>query len=183
MTVQSALAQAKPCSAAMRDHLGQAASTLSAPSQTGSVSGKCRPRSPRPTAPEHGVGQRVAHGVGVAVAAQPARALDHDAARAPAAGAGSSENRWTSMPWPMRTLIPPRRQQALGRAQVVGVGDLEVAGLARARPARWRRAPRPAWRRRWLRSAAPRVGPAQDVGPEGLRRLHRDQRGAVERAR
>ena len=45
---------------------------------------------------------------------------------------GSSEKRWMSMPWPMRTLSGlPRRQQALGRTQVVGRRDLEVAGVAR----------------------------------------------------
>ena len=80
MIVQSALAQANPCSAAMRT-TSVSRATLSAPSQTGSVSGKWRPRSPRPTGTEHGVGQGVAHGVGVAVAAQAAGALDDDAAQ------------------------------------------------------------------------------------------------------
>ena len=36
-----------------------------------------------------------------------------------------------SIPWPMRTFShPPRRQEALGGAEVVGVGDLQVARLA-----------------------------------------------------
>ena len=50
MTVQSALAQANPCAAAMPTTSVRRV-TLSAPSHTGSVSGKCRPRSPSPTAP------------------------------------------------------------------------------------------------------------------------------------
>jgi hypothetical protein len=49
-SVQSALAAGEALLGRHAHHLGQEA-TLSAPSQTGSVSGKCRPRSPRPTAP------------------------------------------------------------------------------------------------------------------------------------
>ena len=79
-------------------------SRLSAPAHAGSVSGKCRPMSPRPAAPSSASASAWATRVGVAVAGQAAarpRCAPHPAR---AGGAGSSEKAWTSKPWPMRML-------------------------------------------------------------------------------
>ena len=69
----------------------------------------------QPQRTEHGVGQRVAHGVGVTVTAEPATALDLDAAQHERT-VGSSEKRWMSMPWPTRTLTPSPASASLRSA-------------------------------------------------------------------
>ena len=126
---------------------------LSAPSQTGSVSGKWRPRSPSPTRPSTASATAWADGVGVAVAAQPARPFDLDAAEDQRAvrvlGEGVDVDPLADA---HAQRPPPRRSRRSAAPRSSGVGDLEVARLAGHRPARCRRAPR--------RSTASSVAPA-----------------------
>ena len=113
--VQSALAQAKPCPAAMAT-TSVSRATLSAPSHTGSVSGKCRPRSPSPTAPST-ASASAWHTASASLWPPSPRAPSITTPPSTSGRWGSSEKRWTSMPWPMRMLTvavppaaaPPRR--------------------------------------------------------------------------
>ena len=181
MTVQSALAQANPCAAAMRT-TSVSSATLSAPSQTGSVSGKWRPEVAQAHRAQHGVGQRMAHGVGVAVAAQAARPLDHDAAQDEGAvrvlreavdvdALADAHAHVTSALAPSSRSAAPRSSGSVilrlpgspghdlhGAAQRLHQHGV-VGGTGRG---------------------AGGVGPAQQGGPEGLRGLHGHQCGAVE---
>ena len=139
------------------DHLGQQRHAVGAlPHRVGV--GEVPAEVAQPDRAQHGVGQRVADGVGVAVPAQAPGALDHDAAQHERAV------RVVGEAVDVDALADahahrPRRQQPLGRAEVVGIGDLEVAGLAGHDDAPCRPAPRPAWRRRWRRPPGARRGP------------------------
>ena len=135
--------------------------TLSAPSHTGSVSGKWRPRSPSPTAPEHGVGQGVADGVGVAVPAQAAGAFDHDPTQHEGAVGILGEAVDVDALADAHASAPAGLvgQPALGRGQIVGRGDLEVGRDRPAPPAPGRRPPPPGRRRRWPRRCHRPRGP------------------------
>ena len=157
--------------------------TLSAPSHTGSVSGKCRPRSPRPTAPSTASASAWQTASASLCPPRPARRPRSRRRPRTSGRCGSSEKRWTSMPWPMRTLTDCRAASSRSAGPRSSGSVILRLPARRAPPARCRPTPRPAWRRRWRRRPAAGVGPAQYGGPEGLRRLHRDQRGAIQRAR
>ena len=144
---------------------------LSTPFHRASVSGKCWPRSPRPAAP-----RRASATAWLITSASlwPARPRSPSNTTPPSTSArpGSSLKGWTSKPRPtlVVTVRPPRvRQQGPGHDQVVGRRQLEVAGVALDHDHPCRRGTPPGRRRRWPPGSAPRVGPAQDRGPEGLR--------------
>ena len=81
---------------------------------------------------EHRVGQGMADGIGVTVATE-ATSPSMTHASEHQGRCGSSENRWMSIPCPMR-MLTALLNDPVGGAQVVGRGDLEVARLARHHP-------------------------------------------------
>ncbi len=109
---------------------------LSAPRHRGSVSGACRPRSPRPAAPSTASATAWATASASLCPSRP-RAPSPVMATPPSTSGrpGRSENRWTSKPCPIRRAGragPPSthrraRQQRLGHGQVLGPGELQVA--------------------------------------------------------
>ena len=130
---------------------------------------------------QHGVGQRVAHGVGVAVTAQAAAALDDDAAQDersmrvlgeavdvdPLADAHAHPSRSASR----RSAAPRSSGSVILRlpgspGTTCTVPPSASTNMASSvAPAAWRLG----------------VGASQHVGPEGLGRLDRHQRGAIQR--
>ena len=159
--------------------------TLSAPSQAGSVSGKCRPGRPGPARPST-ASASAWHTASASLWPPRPRAPSIATPPSTSGRCGSSEKRWTSIPWPMR-IAHRCVTRSFGRrsadVEVARRGDLQVAAAPRAPPHPCRRAPRPARRRRWPRVVRSSWARRRTLGPEGLGRLDGHQRAAVQGAR
>ena len=152
--------------------------TLSAPSHTGSVSGKCRPRSPSPTAPSTASASAWHTASASLWPPRPAGALDHNAAQHERAVRVLGEAVDVDALADAHAHRPAAAaSSALGRRRSSGSVILRLPGS----PGTTRTVP-PSASTSMASSVAPRhggarvVGPAQHVGPEGLRGLDGDQR-------
>ena len=87
-----------------RVHLGEQGDAVG-PLPDGIGVGEVPPQVAQTNGAQHGVGERVAHRVGVAVPPRP-RAPSISTPPRTSGRCGSSEKRWTSMPWPMRMFTP-----------------------------------------------------------------------------
>ena len=165
----------------MRDHLGQQGHAVGPlPDRVGV--GEVPAEVAEADGAQHGVGQRVADGVGVAVAAQAAGALDHDAAEHERAVRVLGEA--VDVDALADAHAHPSRDASRRSAAPRSSGSviLRLRGLAGHDPHACRRAPRPAWRRRWPPASGPRRGPGAARRPGTPGGLDGDQRAAVQRA-
>src|SRR5207302_11047747 len=154
---------------------------LSAPAHTGSVSGKWSPRSPRAAAPRRASAMAW---LTTSASLWPARPRSPANCTPPRTRRreGSSLKAWTSKPMPTRTAMSPtlgavderpgHEQVVLGRDLGVGrfTGDDHDAATDRFNEGGVVGA-----------FSVPGVGAAQGACGKGLRRLHGDQTGAIER--
>ncbi len=150
--------------------------TLSAPDHVGSVSGKCWPMSPRAAAPSMASATAWAT---TSPSLCPARPVAPSMATPP-----STRGRRGSAAEAVAVEAEAHpaghdRQERFGHDEVGGLGELDVAGVARHHHDSSHRPLRPGRRRRSPRR--PFDGPSGAVRPERLGSLHRHQLGAVER--
>ena len=157
-TVQSALAQANPCPGRHGHHLGEQGHAVGALPHGVGV-GEVPAEVAQAHRAQHGVGQRVAHGVGVAVTAETPGALDHHAAQDERAVRVLGEAVHVDALSDAHAHGRPGRQQSLGRRRSSGSVILRLPGSP-GTTSTGRPPPPPAWRRRWRRPPAPRRGPA-----------------------
>ena len=171
-TTTSTLPTHQPvCAHPLRDVAQQRRSTTRR--ATARRRGEQRAEIGQPGRAEHRVGDRVGDHVGVGVPGEAAARRDRDSAEHERTVAAERVHVVAEAD-PVLHAVDVSFDQGRRELEVGGNGDLEVAGLARARSARCRPLPRRAPRRRSRRRRR-RVRGAQRLGAERLRSLHDDE--------